>query len=87
MYFELPFRLKRTEKIHTERFFKFPSNIYAILYAPDPLVKVKFNLKSDRVNLVTPVSPIECLLYLPDVRGEVVLSTNWERKSLPGSEN
>ena len=31
--FELPFRLKGTEKIHTERFFKFPSNIYSILYA------------------------------------------------------
>ena len=27
--FELPFRLKRTDKIQTERFFKFPSNIYS----------------------------------------------------------
>ena len=33
VHFELPFRLKGTEKIHTERFFKFPSNIYSILYA------------------------------------------------------
>ena len=30
--------------------------------------KSKFNLKSDRVNLVAPASPIECLLYLPNVR-------------------
>ena len=33
-----------------------------------PLVKVNSTLKSDRVNLVAPVSPIECLLYLPNVR-------------------
>ena len=33
VHFELPFRLKGTEKIHTQRFFKFPSNIYSILYA------------------------------------------------------
>ena len=32
VHFELPFRLKGTEKIHTERFFKLPSNIYSILY-------------------------------------------------------
>ena len=32
VHFELPFRLKGTEKIHTERFFKFLSNIYSILY-------------------------------------------------------
>ncbi len=30
VHFELPFGLKGTEKIHTERFFKFPSNIYSI---------------------------------------------------------
>jgi len=30
-----------------------------------PLSKSKFNLKSDRVNLVAPACPIECLLYLP----------------------
>ena len=30
--------------------------------------KSKFNIKSDRVNLVAPASPIECLLYLPYVR-------------------
>ena len=30
--------------------------------------KSKLNLKSDRVNLVAPASPIECLLYLPNVR-------------------
>ena len=33
-----------------------------------PFSKSKFNLKPDRVNLVAPASPIECLLYLPDVR-------------------
>ena len=33
-----------------------------------PFSKSKFNLKSDRVNLVAPASPIECLLYLPNVR-------------------
>jgi len=32
VHFELPYRLKGTEKIHTERFSKFPSNIYSILY-------------------------------------------------------
>ena len=31
--FELPFRLKGTEKTHTERFSKFPSSIYSILFA------------------------------------------------------
>ena len=30
--------------------------------------KSKFNLKSDRVNYVAPASPIECLLYLLNVR-------------------
>ena len=33
-----------------------------------PFSKSKFNLKSARVNLVAPASPIECLLYLPNVR-------------------
>ena len=32
-----------------------------------PFSKSKFNLKSDRVNLVAAVSPIEYLLYLPNV--------------------
>ena len=31
---------------------------------PSPFSKSKFNLKSDRVNLVAPASHIECLLYL-----------------------
>ena len=32
-----------------------------------PTYESKFNLMSDRVNLVAPASPIvECLLYLPD---------------------
>ena len=33
-----------------------------------PFSKSKFNLKSDRVNLVAPASPIKCLLHLPNVR-------------------
>ena len=35
---------------------------------PWPFSKSKFNLKSDSINLVAPASPIECLLYLPNVR-------------------
>ena len=35
---------------------------------PWPSSKSKFNLKSDRVNIVAPASPIECLLYLPNDR-------------------
>ena len=33
-----------------------------------PFSKSKFNLKSDLVNLVASASPIECLLYLLNVR-------------------
>jgi len=33
-----------------------------------PFSKSKFNLKSDRVNLVAQAGPIECLLYLTNVR-------------------
>jgi len=33
VHFELPFRLKGTENIHTEGFSKIPSNIYSILFA------------------------------------------------------
>ena len=36
--------------------------------------KSKFNLKSDRVNLVAPASPYECLLFYP-MSGRY--STNW----------
>jgi len=32
VHFEPPFRLKRTDKIHTEGFSKFHSNIYSILF-------------------------------------------------------
>ena len=48
-----------------------------------PFSKSKFHLKSDRVNLVAPASPIECLLYLP-MSGWYC--TNWDRKGWPGSE-
>ena len=41
---------------------------YKLLTHLWPFSKSKFNLKSDRVNLVAPASPIECLLYLPNVR-------------------
>ena len=33
-----------------------------------PFSKSKFNVKSDRVNLVASASPIKCLLYLPNGR-------------------
>ena len=35
---------------------------------PWPFSKSKFNLKSDRINLVALASPIECLRYSPNVR-------------------
>ena len=41
--------------------------IYLEIHAP-LTIKSKFKLKSDRVKLVAPASPIECLLYLPNVR-------------------
>ena len=48
-----------------------------------PFRKSKFNLMSDRVNLVAPASPIECLPYLPKIGR---YSTNWNRKGWPGFE-
>ena len=48
-----------------------------------PFSKSKFNLKSDCVNLVAPASPIECLLYLPNVRA---IQYKVDRKVWPGSE-
>ena len=45
--------------------------------------KSKFNLKSDRVNLVAPARPIECLLYLPNVRA---IQYTLGRKGWHGSE-
>ena len=35
---------------------------------PWPSSKRKFHIKSDRVSPVAPASPIECLLYLPNIR-------------------
>ena len=46
VHFELPFRLKGTEKIHTERFFKFLSNIYSILYVFNPYSVCALNSKA-----------------------------------------
>ena len=37
-------------------------------HAPWPSSKSRVNLKSNRVNLVAPNIPIECQLYLPNVR-------------------
>ena len=48
-----------------------------------PFSKSRFNLMSDRVNLIAPASPVECLLYLPNVRA---IQSNWDRKGWPGSE-
>ena len=49
--------------------FSFKSTfVKKFFHAPLTLSKSKFNLKSDRVNLVAPASPIECLPYLPNVR-------------------
>ena len=45
----------------------FPTSNYLRHMHLWPLSKSKFNLKSDRVNLVAPASPIECLLYSPNV--------------------
>ena len=53
---------------------KFSLSQYRCLWTPSllthpwPFSKSKFNLRSDRVNLIAPASPIECLLYLPNVR-------------------
>ena len=54
---------------------------------PWPFSKSKFNLKSDRVNLVAPASHglvllSVCLIYPMSGR----YSTNWDRKGWPGSE-
>ena len=46
-------------------FFAFNASHFTHLW---PCSKSKFNPKSDRVNLVAPAIPIECLLYLPNVR-------------------
>ena len=51
VHFELPFRLKGTEKIHTERFFKFPSNIYSILYGNCPSLAISklYSTHTDKI--------------------------------------
>ncbi len=48
-----------------------------------PWPSSKFNLKFDSVNLVAPASPIECLLYLPNVWA---IQYKLGRKGWPGSE-
>ena len=51
-----------------------------------PFSKSKFNLKSDRVNLVAPVSPIECLLYLSNDRA-IQYKLGSERLNRLGNSN
>ena len=51
-----------------------------------PFSKSKFNLKSDRVNLVAPASLIECLHYLPNVRG-IQYKLGLERLTRLGNSN
>ena len=41
---------------------------FIVITHPWPSCKSKFNLKPGPVNLVAPANPIECLLYLPNVR-------------------
>ena len=41
---------------------------YSNITHPWPFSKNKFNLNSNRVNIVAPASPFTCLLYLPNVR-------------------
>ena len=53
---------------------------------PWPFNKSKFNLKSDRVNLVAPASPIECLLNLRNVRG-IQYTLGPERLTRLGNSN
>ena len=48
--------------------------------------KSKINPKSDRVNLVAPAIPIECLLYLPNVRA-IQYKLGPERLSRLGNSN
>ena len=48
--------------------------------------KSKFNLKSDRVNLVAPASSIECLIYLPYIRA-VQYKLGPERLTRLGNSN
>ena len=61
-YFKLKFKRRNSQK--TTSFLHESLHIKHLW----PFSKSKFNLKSDRVNLVAPAIPIECLLYLPNVR-------------------
>ena len=51
-----------------------------------PFSKSKFNLKSDRVNLVAPTSPMEYLRYLPNVR-TILYKLGPERLTRLGNSN
>ena len=51
-----------------------------------PCSKCKFNLKSDRVNLAAPFSPIECPLSLPNVRA-IQYKLGPERQTLLENSN
>ena len=49
MHFELPFSLKGTDKNHTERFSKFPSNIFSILFGYNRILLFLCLLLNSRV--------------------------------------
>ena len=51
---------------------------------PWPVGKSKFNLKSDRVNLVAPALVLLSVCFIYPMSGRY--STNWDRKGWPGSE-
>ena len=58
VHFELPFRLKGTEKIHTERFFKFLSNIYSILFDYNAIFYFKnYDLSTETKCMWSPEAP------------------------------
>ena len=49
VHFELPFSLKGTDKNHTERFSKFPSNIFSILFGYNRILLFLCLLLNSRV--------------------------------------
>ena len=53
VHFELPLRLKGTEKIHTERLSKFPSNIYSILFGYTVLSNCLCNYVNWNINITS----------------------------------
>ena len=52
-----------------------------------PFSKSKINLKSDRINLVAPACPIECLLYPMQCQSDTVQLLRSERLTRLGNSN